>query len=152
TKSMESKKIQGQGYRLGSAREQELEEALRDSIKSNSEITSEYKNMQVVYSNHSKNTNKENAQLQRNLKQADTDIQQIRTHALQLISEIKRLRKEISVHKSQNNRQQIAMNDYNIKLHDIQNALSEKSKEAKSLQTKVVELDLVELAETSQLC
>ena len=42
TKSMEPKKIQGQGYRLGSTREQELEEALRDSIKSNSEITSEY--------------------------------------------------------------------------------------------------------------
>ncbi|CAJ0829490.1 8134_t:CDS:2 [Entrophospora sp. SA101] len=38
TKSMESKKIQGQGYRLGSAHEQELEEALRDSIKSNSEL------------------------------------------------------------------------------------------------------------------
>jgi len=50
------------------------------------------------------------------------------------------LRKEISVHKSQNNRQQIAMNDYNIKLHDIQNALSEKSKEAKLLQTKVKKL------------
>ncbi|CAG8639508.1 7798_t:CDS:2 [Ambispora gerdemannii] len=41
TKSMESKKIQGQGYRLGSTREQELEEALRDSIKSNSEITND---------------------------------------------------------------------------------------------------------------
>jgi len=141
TKSMESKKIQGQGYRLGSAREQELEEALRDSIKSNSELIDDFKNLQVVYSKFSKNIKQENAQLQRNLKQADTDIQQIHSHALQLISEIKRLRKEISVHKSQNNRQQIAMNDYNIKLHDIQNALSEKSKEAKSLQTKVKKLE-----------
>ncbi|CAH1771223.1 8057_t:CDS:1, partial [Entrophospora sp. SA101] len=31
TKSMESKQIQGQGYRLGSVREQELEDALRVS-------------------------------------------------------------------------------------------------------------------------
>ncbi|CAH1768709.1 326_t:CDS:1 [Entrophospora sp. SA101] len=137
---MESKKIQGQGYRLGSAHEQELEEALRDSIKSNSELIGDFKNLQVVYSKFSKNIKQENAQLQCNLKQADTDIQQIRSHALQLISEIKRLRKEISVHKSQNNRQQIAMNDYNIKLHDIQNALLEKSKETKSLQTKVKKL------------
>ncbi|CAJ0913709.1 5890_t:CDS:1 [Entrophospora sp. SA101] len=140
TKSMESKKIQGQGYRLGSAREQELEEALRDSIKSNSELIDDFKNLQVVYSKFSKNIKQGNAQLQRNLKQADTDIQQIHSHALQLISEIKRLRKEISVHKSQNNRQQIAMNDYDIKLDNIQNALSEKSKEAKSLQTKVKKL------------
>src|SRR6185369_16845649 len=141
TKSMESKKIQGQGYRLGSAREQELKEALRDSIKSNSELIDDFKNLQVVYSKFSKNIKQENAQLQRNLKQADTDIQQIHSHALQLISEIKRLRKEISVHKSQNNHQQIAMNDYDIKLYDVQNALSEKSKEAKSLQTKVKKLE-----------
>ncbi|CAJ0625551.1 3310_t:CDS:2 [Entrophospora sp. SA101] len=33
------------------------------------------------------------------------------------------------------------MNDYDIKLDDIQNALSEKSKEAKSLQTKVKKLE-----------
>ncbi|CAJ0910873.1 2849_t:CDS:1 [Entrophospora sp. SA101] len=138
---MESKQIQGQGYRLGSVREQELEDALRVSSKTNSELIDDFKNLQVVYSKFSKNIKQENAQLQRNLKQADTDIQQIRTHALQLISEIKRLRKEISVHKSQNNRQQIAMNDYDIKLDDIQNALSEKSKEAKSLQTKVKKLE-----------
>ncbi|CAJ0823507.1 2551_t:CDS:2 [Entrophospora sp. SA101] len=137
---MESKKIQGQGYRLGSVCEQELEDASRVSSKTNSELIDDFKNLQVVYSKFSKNIKQENAQLQRNLKQADTDIQQIRSHALQLISEIKRLRKEISVHKLQNNRQQIAMNDYNIKLHDIQNALSEKSKEAKSLQTKVKKL------------
>ncbi|CAH1771180.1 13069_t:CDS:1, partial [Entrophospora sp. SA101] len=115
-------------------------EALRDSIKSNSELIDDFKNLQVVYSKFSKNIKQGNAQLQRNLKQADTDIQQIHSHALQLISEIKRLRKEISVHKSQNNRQQIAMNDYDIKLDNIQNALSEKSKEAKSLQTKVKKL------------
>src|SRR5437764_416168 len=96
--------------------------------------------VQNLNSKFSKNIKQENAQLQRNLKQADTDTQRIRSHALQLISEIKRLREEISVHKSQNNRQQIAMNDYNIKLHDIQNALSEKSKEAKLLQTKVKKL------------
>nr|CAG8520371.1 1175_t:CDS:2 [Entrophospora candida] len=110
TKSMESKKIQGQGYRLGSICKQELEDALHVSRKCS--ITT----------------------------QADVDIQRFRSRALQLISEVKRLREEISVHKSQNNPQQIAMNDYNIKLHDIQNALSEKSKEAKSLQTKVKKL------------
>ncbi|CAH1760690.1 3444_t:CDS:2 [Entrophospora sp. SA101] len=82
TKSMESKKIRGQGYRLGSIRKQELKDALHVSRKCS--ITT----------------------------QADVYIQRFCSRALQLISE----------------------------LHDIQNALSEKPKEAKSLQTKVKKL------------
>ncbi|CAI2193768.1 8069_t:CDS:1, partial [Funneliformis geosporum] len=37
-------------HRLGSAREIELEDALRRSIKSNSELTNEYRDLQDVYS------------------------------------------------------------------------------------------------------
>src|SRR4051812_48016640 len=93
TKSMESKKIQGEGYRLGSIREQELEVALHNSIKSNSEITSEYKNMQAVYSNRTKNINKENAQLRQNNKE-------LSNHIYRLTDEVKQLRSKIDTLKS----------------------------------------------------
>nr|CAG8556955.1 2401_t:CDS:2 [Entrophospora candida] len=63
---MESKKIQGQGYRLGSICKQELEDALHVSSKTNSELIDNFKNLQVVYSKFSKNIKQENAQLQHN--------------------------------------------------------------------------------------
>ncbi|CAJ0911782.1 5198_t:CDS:1, partial [Entrophospora sp. SA101] len=138
TKSMESKKIRGQWYRLGSVREQELEEALRDSIKSNSELIDDFKNLQAVYSKFSKNIKQKNAQLQRNLNQADADIY---SHAQQHISVVKKLGKEISNYKSENNRQQIVINDYNIKLDSIQNTLSEKSSELELLQSEIKTLE-----------
>ncbi|CAJ0889737.1 12278_t:CDS:1 [Entrophospora sp. SA101] len=135
---MESKKIQGQGYRLGSVCEQELEDALRVSSKTNSELIDDFKNLQVVYSKFSKNIKQENAQLQRNLKQADADIY---SHAQQHISVVKKLGKEISNYKSENNRQQIVINDYNIKLDSIQNTLSEKSSELELLQSEIKTLE-----------
>jgi hypothetical protein len=42
------------GHRLGSIRELELEEALRTASKSVSDIDSDYKKLQSVYSNFSK--------------------------------------------------------------------------------------------------
>ena len=42
------------GHRLGSAREMELKEMLRNNIQSISELTNEYNDMQGVYSNYSK--------------------------------------------------------------------------------------------------
>ncbi|CAH1769737.1 3630_t:CDS:1, partial [Entrophospora sp. SA101] len=130
TKSMESKKIQGQGYRLGSAREQELEEALRDSIKSNSEITSEYKNMQVVYSNHSKNTNKENDQLRHN-------NEKLSKHVYQLIDEVKRLRSKIDTLKSR-------ITDKDLSLAESKAENVTESKKIKSLESiiKILESKL----------
>ncbi|CAG8635572.1 8961_t:CDS:2 [Paraglomus brasilianum] len=123
TKSVESKKIQGQGYRLGSTREQELEEALRDSIKSNSEITSEYKNMQVVYSNHSKNTNKENDQLRRN-------NEKLSKHVYQLIDEVKRLRPKIDTLKSR-------ITDKDLSLAESKAENVTKSKKIRSLESMI---------------
>jgi len=37
------------GHRLGSIRESELEKALRDSIKTASDINNKYKNLQDIY-------------------------------------------------------------------------------------------------------
>ncbi|CAJ0833668.1 17353_t:CDS:2 [Entrophospora sp. SA101] len=124
---MESKKIQGQGYRLGNAREQELEEALRDSIKSNSEITSEYKNMQVVYSNHSKNTNKENDQLRSN-------NEKLFKHVYQLIDEVMRLRSEIDTLKSRITDKDLSISDFKADIHT-------KSKEMKDFLSKIEALE-----------
>ncbi|CAJ0834875.1 9746_t:CDS:2, partial [Entrophospora sp. SA101] len=124
---MESKKIQGQGYRLGSAREQELEEALRDSIKSNSEITSEYKNMQVVYSNHSKNTNKENDQLRRN-------NEKLSKHVYQLIYEVEQLRLKIDTLESR-------IIDKDLSLSDFEADIRTKSKEMKDFLSKMEALE-----------
>ncbi|CAH1771231.1 541_t:CDS:1, partial [Entrophospora sp. SA101] len=113
-------------------------EALRDSIKSNSELIDDFKNLQAVYSKFSKNIKQKNAQLQRNLNQADADIY---SHAQQHISVVKKLGKEISNYKSENNRQQIVINDYNIKLDSIQNTLSEKSSELELLQSEIKTLE-----------
>ncbi|CAJ0834710.1 17452_t:CDS:2, partial [Entrophospora sp. SA101] len=124
---MESKKIQGQGYRLGSAREQELEEALRDSIKSNTEITSEYKNMQVVYSNHSNNTNKENDQLRSN-------NEKLSKHVYQLIDEVKRLRSKIDTLKSR-------ITDKDLSLAEFKADIRTKSKEMKDFLSKMEALE-----------
>src|SRR5437763_1243677 len=127
TKSMESKKIQGQGYRLGSTREQELEEALRDSIKSNSEITSEYKNMQVVYSNHSINTNKENDQLRCNNEKLSKCV-------YQLIDEVKQLRSKIDTLKS-------LITGKDLSLSKFKDKIRTKSKEMKDFLSKMEALE-----------
>ncbi|CAJ0826001.1 4233_t:CDS:1 [Entrophospora sp. SA101] len=127
TKSMESKKIQGQGYRLGSAREQELEEALRDSIKSNSEITSEYKNIQVVYSNHSKNTNKENEQLRSN-------NEKLSKYVYQLIDKVEQLRSKIDTLKSR-------ITDKDLSLSKFKTDIRTKSKEMKDFLSKMEALE-----------
>ena len=127
TKSMESKKIQGQGYRLGSARKQELEEALRDSIKSNSEITSEYKIMQVVYSNHSINTNKENDQLRCN-------NEKLSKYVYQLIVEVKQLRSKIDTLKS-------LITSKDLSLSKFKDKIRTKSKEMKDFLSKMEALE-----------
>ncbi|PKK59655.1 hypothetical protein RhiirC2_719668 [Rhizophagus irregularis] len=46
-------------HRLGSVREMELEEILRNSIKSISELTNEYNDMQGVYSSYSKRNDRD---------------------------------------------------------------------------------------------
>ncbi|CAG8621034.1 3856_t:CDS:2 [Acaulospora morrowiae] len=91
-KSMESKKIQGQGYRLGSTHEQELEKALHNSIKSNSEITSEYKNMQVaklsVLNSILVSKNSELGHMKNTLASKDDELKQIKDNLVLKTSEI----------------------------------------------------------------
>ncbi|CAI2196606.1 4137_t:CDS:1, partial [Funneliformis geosporum] len=62
------------GYYLSSACEIELEEALRISSKSVSKFTNKYNDLLGVYSNFEKRSNREKVKLNRNLKQADTNI------------------------------------------------------------------------------
>ncbi|CAH1759079.1 14510_t:CDS:1, partial [Entrophospora sp. SA101] len=97
--------------------------ALRDSIKSNSEITSEYKNMQVVYSNHTKNTNKENAQLRHNNKE-------LSNHIYRLIDEVKQLRSKIDTLKS-------CITDKDLLLGNFKDKIRSKSKEMKDFLSKI---------------
>nr|CAG8663888.1 11964_t:CDS:2 [Entrophospora candida] len=130
TKSMESKKIQGQGYRLGSTREQELEKALRDSIKSNSEITSEYKNMQVVYLNHSKNTNKENDQLRRNNEKLSKNV-------YQLIDGVKRLRSKIDTLNSRITDKDLSLSDFKADIQALETKLSSAQKDLSMKESEI---------------
>ncbi|CAG8840177.1 43498_t:CDS:1, partial [Gigaspora margarita] len=58
-------------------------------IRTNSELSSKYKNLQVVYSKFSKNIHQKNAQLCRDLNQADTDKKKLSKHAFQLIDKVK---------------------------------------------------------------
>nr|CAG8563169.1 14964_t:CDS:10 [Entrophospora candida] len=124
TKSMESKKIQGQGYRLSNVREQEFEEALHDSIKSNSELSNDFKNLQVVYSKFSNNIKQKNAQLQRNLKQAVS----IQNTLSEKSSELELLQSEIKT--------------LEAKLDLAQKDSSMKESEVLSLKSKLAELSL----------
>ncbi|CAJ0895704.1 16101_t:CDS:2 [Entrophospora sp. SA101] len=136
---MESKKIQGQGYRLGSAREQELEEALRDSIKSNSEITSEYKNMQEVYLNHSKNTNKENDQLRRNNEKLSKHVYQL-IYEADICTKSKEMKDFLS-----------KMEALETKLSSAQKDLSMKESEIDPLRAELSALNFILVSKNSEL-
>ena len=55
--------INSKGYRLGSTREMELEEALCDSCKSNSELIDDFKNYQKMHKKFIKNSKQDKAHL-----------------------------------------------------------------------------------------
>src|SRR3954467_6130871 len=83
------------GHRLGSACKTELEKMLRNSIKSISELTNEYNDMQGVYSNYSKRNDRDKAKLHHNLNQAETNNRKLSDHIHQLIDEISQLQSEM---------------------------------------------------------
>src|SRR6266536_2776490 len=82
------------GHRLGSAREMELEEMLRNNIQSISELTNEYNDMQGVYSSYSKRNDRDKAKLHRNLEQAETNNRKLSDRIHQLIDVLSQLRSE----------------------------------------------------------
>ncbi|CAG8527704.1 460_t:CDS:2, partial [Acaulospora morrowiae] len=96
------------GYRLGSTRELELEEALHDSCITNSELIEDFKNYQKVYSEFSKNIKQDKAQLQLDLNQTNKDKEKLFKHSCQLFNKVKRLRVDNTNLTSQITRSQIS--------------------------------------------
>ncbi|PKK60442.1 hypothetical protein RhiirC2_793305 [Rhizophagus irregularis] len=122
------------GHRLGSAREMELEEMLRNSIQSISELTNEYKDMQGVYSSYSKKNDQDKAKLHRNLEQAETNNRKLSDRIHQLIDEISQLRSEMDSLNFQ-------ITHKDISLAESKDKLATKSKEIKALQSKLKTLE-----------
>ncbi|RHZ79483.1 hypothetical protein Glove_144g57 [Diversispora epigaea] len=100
--------INSKGYRLGSTREIELEEALRDSCISNSELIDDFKNYQKMHKKFIKNS-------KRDLNQISKDKEELSKYAYQLIDDIKRLSSEIDTLTFQNNQLQISNAEYEAK-------------------------------------
>ncbi|CAJ0831503.1 9974_t:CDS:2, partial [Entrophospora sp. SA101] len=82
------------GYRLGSMRERELEETLHRSLKSISELNDCNEGLQSNYSKRVKAFDREREEWNRDSLRNNTEIQKLRTHALQVINENKQLQNE----------------------------------------------------------
>ncbi|CAG8516404.1 4899_t:CDS:1 [Paraglomus brasilianum] len=82
------------GYRLGSMREQELEETLHRSLKSISELNDCNEALQSKYLKRMKAFNREKKRWNQDSLRNNTEIQKLRTHALQVINEHKQLQNE----------------------------------------------------------
>ncbi|RHZ80193.1 hypothetical protein Glove_139g146 [Diversispora epigaea] len=122
--------INSKGYRLGSTREVELKEALRDSCITNSELIEDFRNYRKVYSEFSKNIKQDKTQLQRDIKQSNKDKEKLSKHASQLIDEVKRLKVNNTNLTSQITQSQISRDEYKAR-YDIQ------LKEINSLQAMI---------------
>jgi chromosome segregation ATPase len=122
------------GHRLGSAREIELEEMLCNSIKSISELTNEYNDMQGVYSSYCKRNDRDKAKLHHNLEQAETNNRKLSDCIHQLIDEMSQLQSEMDSLNFQITRKDIS-------LADSKDKLATKSKEIKALQSKLKALE-----------
>jgi len=161
--------INSKGYRLGSTREVELEEALRDSCKTNSELIDDFKNYRKVHKKFINNIKRDKVHLQRNLNQTSKDKEELTKYIYQLIDEIKRLNSELDNLSSQIKRLQISNVEYETKnitqlrkieslqsmfkimegkllsaqkdVISIQNNSSKKESEILSLKSKIAELE-----------
>src|SRR4051794_35603601 len=92
----------GSGHRLGSAREMELEEALHSIIKSNSELTSEYRDLQDVYSGREKKFQRIYADMGNKASQLNASTTEVRSKfiserrsCIELEAEVKSLKSNI---------------------------------------------------------
>ena len=75
------------GHRLGSIREQELENKIHDAIKSKAEINNLSEKLQDKYIKQAKAFDRERKVWNRDSLRNNTEIQKLRTHALQVINE-----------------------------------------------------------------
>ena len=82
------------GHRLGSIREQELENKIHDAIKSKAEINNLSEKLQDKYIKQIKAFDRERKRWNRDSLRNNTEIQKLRTHALQVINEHKQLQNE----------------------------------------------------------
>ncbi|CAG8681546.1 7469_t:CDS:1, partial [Paraglomus brasilianum] len=92
-----------------------LEEALRDSCKTNSELIDDFKNYQKVHKKLINNIKQDKVHLQRNLNQTNKDKEELTKYIYQLIVEIKRLNSELDNLSSQIKRSQISNVEYETK-------------------------------------
>ena len=82
------------GHRLGSIREEELEKKIHDAIKSKAEINNLSEKLQDKYIKRVKAFDQERKGWNWDSLQNNTEIQKLRTHALQVINEHKQLQNE----------------------------------------------------------
>ena len=120
------------GHRLGSIREQELENKIHDAIKSKAEINNLSEKLQDKYIiiKRMKAFDRERKGWNRDLLRNNTEIQKLRTHALQVINEHKQLQNENTSLISQN-----AQKDIFIAESKAENVT--KSKKIKSLESMI---------------
>ena len=111
--------INSKGHCLGSTRGVELEEALRDSCKSNSELIDDFKNYQKVYKKYIKNIKQDKVHMQQDLNRSNKDKEKLTKHTYQLIDEVKRLRSELDTLISQIIRKDISLNESKIKIKNF---------------------------------
>ncbi|RIB05535.1 hypothetical protein C2G38_2280377 [Gigaspora rosea] len=82
------------GHRLGSIREEELEKKIHDAIKSKAEINKLSDKLQDKYIKQMKAFDRERKGWNQDSLRNNTEIQKLRTHALQVINERKQLQNE----------------------------------------------------------
>ncbi|RIB29844.1 hypothetical protein C2G38_2154350 [Gigaspora rosea] len=125
------------GHRLGSIREEELEKKIHDAIKSKAEINKLSEKLQNKYIKQMKVFDQERKGWNKNSLRNNTEIQKLRTHALQVINEHKQIQNENTNLISHN-----AQKDIYIAESKAENVM--KSKKIKSLEfmIKILETEL----------
>ena len=154
--------IDTKGYRLGSSREAELEEALRNKIGYMSELASGYENLQKSYLEYSnriedkhkrreKQFDRERKAWKDSLNQSNRDIDKLRTSAINLVNEVKRLRAEVNDLTIQLSHERISSTDYKSK-HDFQlNDMKKLHSETKCLERKLASKQKESLSKESTI-
>jgi chromosome segregation ATPase len=108
----------GLGHRLGSAREIELEDALRSSIKSNSELTDEYRDLQDVYSKRE--------EAFRHTSSVNNDkISQLNAENKSFKSNIKTLKRELTLARKASSVDKVKILSLETKIRDLEGKLED---------------------------
>ncbi|CAB5202865.1 unnamed protein product [Rhizophagus irregularis] len=108
----------GLGQRLGSAREIELEDALRSSIKSNSELTNEYRDLQDIYSKREeafRHTSSDN----------NDKISQLNAENKSFKSNIKTLKRELTLARKASSVDKVKILSLETKIRDLEGKLED---------------------------